>query len=86
MSRPNYPQAPQPVDEIVADARCRGGVVSLYEDIDRTIAMWERAGVDFSDVWWALGRRTPCRGGWPQVRRAMYLWARDHATPARLAA
>jgi hypothetical protein len=58
---------------------------STYADIDRTIAMWDRSGVDYCDVWWALGKRTPCDGGWPAVRQVMIRWAERNA-PARLAA
>jgi hypothetical protein len=40
-------------------------------DIDATIELWQRSGVDFCDAWWALGRRKPCWGGWPDVRTRM---------------
>jgi hypothetical protein len=40
-------------------------------DIDATIALWQRSGVDFCDAWWALGRRKPCWGGWLDVRAKM---------------
>jgi len=60
-------------------------VNSILADIDLTIAMWDRTGVDYCDVWWALGRRTPCNGGWPDVRGAMIRWVMRHP-PVRLAA
>lgn len=40
-------------------------------DIDRQIELWDRSGVDSTDVWWALGHRDLCWAGWAQVRRAM---------------
>ena len=45
--------------------------VGRIADIDATIALWERTGVDSSDAWWALGQRRPCTFGWPQVRWQM---------------
>lgn len=44
---------------------------ALIADIEKQIALWERDGVDFCDVWWALGFRLPCRFGWPQVSAEM---------------
>jgi hypothetical protein len=74
-----------PGDRIAAVlGRCQG-VDSVRADIDRTIAMWDRTGVDYCDVWWAMGRRTPCNGGWPAVRAAMIRWTVRHS-PVRLAA
>jgi hypothetical protein len=39
--------------------------------VDATIDWWDRHGVDYRDAWWALGKRTVCRGGWAQVREVM---------------
>jgi len=60
------------------------GVNSVYADVDRTIEMWDRTGVDYCDAWWAMGKRTPCSGGWPLVRQVMVRWAMRH-TSLRLA-
>jgi len=55
-------------------------------DIDATIEHWDRAGVDFCDDWWALGRRDLCQHGWPRVRAYMIEIAVAHAVPTRRAA
>lgn len=63
---------------------------SNTDDINRTIDLWERTGVDYCDAWWAIGKRTPCWGGWGQVRLTMLWqaarWARADDAAARRAA
>lgn len=58
----------------------------IISDVDATIALWERTGVDWCDAWWALGYRWPNSAGWPQVRKAMIRIALAYDTPAQRAA
>lgn len=57
---------------------------SARGDIEATIAWWQRSGVDFQEVWWALGEQSVCRG-WASVRFLMWKIHRQHQRLRRIA-
>lgn len=54
-------------------------------DINATIRHWQNIGVDYSEAWFALGRRDVCWREWDQVRAYMIQLSMQRAQLRRAA-